>query len=988
MASDLAATSSSEYRVGFRERILALTNKAPLAAGERTDPAFESSFGDQLSDLGGRQRWVLVGLALQKWHQDLRDRVEEVLRENYGEIYKGQSIRVLKRTYRVVSQHGVLKAAKFALKAIPFCDLRLRMDPRVSFLSGEDYTLDENGDIRRDGEGHPIRVRRLGTEDQREDSLQDQARMEGKEQDEEREKHEKKVDEGEALENSSKGLTLVEETMPVQLDVVTSDEDHVPLRFGAEEIFVPESGKPTTLGGFIMVDDVCFGLTTAHAFTEEDEGFSQRSISRSITDLPLYDSDWANEDSSEGDEDDELGLHREPRQEQRLQRKRQSRIPEDQTYYTTAWNSLHITAKSPLSSPEGLDWALCELGDWGKYAINGVYLRPELRSAGMAEHLVFKNIKTTPPLGKILVATRRGAVPGIGTGSDCSIKLARDNRYRHVWSVELEESLSSGDSGSWVVDATTGDVYGMIVAGSTGLREEYVIPAVDVGQDICRVMRANTVRLPSFHDIMTAHTEGRSARPKFALKDDSIGWGSDDSDEASDEEALDKDEEVRTLVNIAALTSAPVLLLRIALLTTLLFQRFLLTEVLKHSSVDTETLVKVINDKGIRPEWTKMSLPKGRSMKTAQRAIDHLLSSRRLRETDTQRDKEIPRPEGQEEQRPSGDFVPRSEEPKKRREYDTKVDDNNTLPREEPPEVLDSNPNFKAETSRRAWRAKRQAERGPKPHHRKSYRKSGEIPQADPTLQASDPFELESTSYQSKFEMDSEDDPGNDEPDIIVVRHQGSLYRLKFPAFSLAEGLTLVGHLRQQAARQFDVEDARRVTLVYQGKTLKLDARTCHEEGLKMRSEVLCVVKRTPIEEIDFLCHKFRTELVPQGLEFISNTPADAKKRDLEYRRNSETILTQILLKSDAVDTEGDTDARMRRKELVKEVQGFLNDLDVAAKRDAASAWHAGFIELNQTPGTRRKSTALQDRSTLTPSQLAKSGSRKNVSSGTSADRG
>lgn len=206
------------------------------------------------------------------------------------------------------------------------------------------------------------------------------------------------------------------------------------------------------------------------------------------------------------------------------------------------------------------------------------------------------------------------------------------------------------------------------------------------------------------------------------------------------------------------------------------------------------------------------------------------------------------------------------------------------------------------------------------------------------------------------------------------MRHKGSLYKLKFPAFSLAEGQTLVGHLRQQAAIEFDVEETSRVTLVYQGKTLKSDTRTCHEEGLKMRSEVLCVVKRTPLEEIDFLTHKFRTELVPQGLEFISNTPTDAKKRDLEYRRSSETILTQVLLKSDAVDTEGDSEARLRRKELVKEVQGFLADLDKAANRDVPSAWHADFIEPKQTPGVRRLSATLQGRPAATRSRTSKLG--------------
>ena len=375
-------------------------------------------------------------------------------------------------------------------------------------------------------------------------------------------------------------------------------------------------------------------------------------------------------------------------------------------------------------------------------------------------------------------------------------------------------------------------------------------------------------------------------------------------------------------------------------------------------------------------------------MKTAQRAIDRLLSSRRLRETVAQGDSDLTKWKALEEHK-DVETVSESGESEAPLENAKSVEDITTLPKEEPPKLLDSNPNFRAGISRRAWRAKRQAERGPKHHRRKSHRKSGDIPEADPTLQGLGPYEPESISYESKFELDSEDDPSNDEPDIIVVRHKGSLYKLKFPAFSIAEGLTLVGHLRQQAATEFDVEDVSRVTLVYRGKTLKSDCRTCHEEGLRMRSEVLCVVKRTPIEEIDFLTHKFRTELVPQGLEFISNTPTDAKKRDFEYRRISETILTQILLKFDSVETEGDSEARVKRKEIVKEVQDFLNDVDIAANRDVPSNWHADFIEPKQSPGKRRTSTPLPGRpvpSHSRSSKLGRSDSRNDASAEASAD--
>ena len=278
-----------------------------------------------------------------------------------------------------------------------------------------------------------------------------------------------------------------------------------------------------------------------------------------------------------------------------------------------------------------------------------------------------------------------------------------------------------------------------------------------------------------------------------------------------------------------------------------------------------------------------------------------------------------------------------------------------TAPRSiKPPEILDSNPYFKAEKSRRAWRAKRQANRGPRPHHRKHRnRKSNEIEEPDPVLQGPGSSEPRSADFTSKFEMDSEDEQSNLDPDIILVKHKGSIYNSKFPAFSIAEGSLLVGDLRHQVASDFGVEDASRVTLLYNGRWLKSDTIPCHDEGLKMRSQVLCVVKRTSSEELEFLANKFRAELVPQGLEFLSNAPLDPDQRELEYRRISETILAQILLRIDTVEIENDQDARALRKSLVKEVQGFLNDLDAAAKKDSPSDWHADFLPQRHSQGPK-----------------------------------
>lgn len=232
------------------------------------------------------------------------------------------------------------------------------------------------------------------------------------------------------------------------------------------------------------------------------------------------------------------------------------------------------------------------------------------------------------------------------------------------------------------------------------------------------------------------------------------------------------------------------------------------------------------------------------------------------------------------------------------------------------------------------------------PHHRRHRprKRSGEVPHADPVLKAPGSSEKAVTKDQSKLEGDLADKQGRDDPDILILKHKGSTYIFKFPPSSIANGSLLVGDLRQQAAKEFGIEDASRVSLVYRGKSLKYDTRGCQEEGLRFRSEVLCVIKRTPYEELKFLSNKFRTELVPQGLEFVSDTPDEAKKRDFEYNKITETILTQILMKSDAIDIEGDENAQNMRKELAQEAQAFLDVLD-SLQKDSPAAWHADFIE-------------------------------------------
>jgi hypothetical protein len=57
------------------------------------------------------------------------------------------------------------------------------------------------------------------------------------------------------------------------------------------------------------------------------------------------------------------------------------------------------------------------------------------------------------------------------------LKLPHSHDFQEVWTVRLAGCLEEGDCGSLVVDASTGDIYGQIVAGCPESGVAYIIPA-------------------------------------------------------------------------------------------------------------------------------------------------------------------------------------------------------------------------------------------------------------------------------------------------------------------------------------------------------------------------------------------------------------------------------------------------------------------------------------------------------------------------------
>jgi hypothetical protein len=89
----------------------------------------------------------------------------------------------------------------------------------------------------------------------------------------------------------------------------------------------------------------------------------------------------------------------------------------------------------------------------------------------------------------------------------------------------------------------------------------------------------------------------------------------------------------------------------------------------------------------------------------------------------------------------------------------------------------------------------------------------------------------------------------------------------------------------------------------------------------------------SPLGKVNALSSAFHTQWLTKCRQFIMNPPSDLKTRDLEYAKLSEGVMAHIVLKADIIETEGDTDARAARKQLVNETSDVLKRLDAVGKR-------------------------------------------------------
>lgn len=111
----------------------------------------------------------------------------------------------------------------------------------------------------------------------------------------------------------------------------------------------------------------------------------------------------------------------------------------------------------------------------------------------------------------ILVVTSHGMISGKIYPDSSLIKFPGSQKFQNVLLAVLFDQVTKGDSGSAVISARTGDFYGHLVIGSDTGSIVYIVPAVDIFNDIL----AATAETPDLDLAQMSHPSSETAMGMF-----------------------------------------------------------------------------------------------------------------------------------------------------------------------------------------------------------------------------------------------------------------------------------------------------------------------------------------------------------------------------------------------------------------------------------------------------------------------------------------
>ncbi|OPB36108.1 hypothetical protein A0O28_0108820 [Trichoderma guizhouense] len=148
-------------------------------------------------------------------------------------------------------------------------------------------------------------------------------------------------------------------------------------------------------------------------------------------------------------------------------------------------------------SGQYLDWALIEI-DASKHQPN---YHPSLKSKNLELTAAQKRL-TPAALGQpaIMIGGSQGCIPGTLSSLPARLMLGNGQSFVNAYTLSLQDhTVCIGDSGSWVIDPLTYEVFGHIVATDM-LGDAYVIPLQSIFEDIRTWHDAQSVNLPTAPD--------------------------------------------------------------------------------------------------------------------------------------------------------------------------------------------------------------------------------------------------------------------------------------------------------------------------------------------------------------------------------------------------------------------------------------------------------------------------------------------------------